>query len=204
MPHIHCYLDRPSIVWSMVVTDTLIGLLYMVISVTLYFLVRRVKLPFHSMFLAFGLFILACGATHFMEVYNLWVPNYWLSVFVKAITAGASVTTAIYLLKQYPQIVDLVEAAKSLAETKTNVEQFFKERTSTPPEIKSLLSRMLFLPLSLAGVIAIAAVFQVVYLRNIQGWLDHSTRVIILGNIMLHDMQCKQAIELTAIKQMPF
>jgi len=93
LPHIHCYLDRPDLVWTMVVTDSIIGISYLVISLTLYILVRRIKLPFHSIFLAFGTFILACGATHFLEVYNLWVPNYWFTAAVKAVTAVASAVT---------------------------------------------------------------------------------------------------------------
>jgi hypothetical protein len=32
MPHIHCYLDRPSLVWTMAVTELLIGLAYVAIS----------------------------------------------------------------------------------------------------------------------------------------------------------------------------
>jgi hypothetical protein len=81
MPHIHCYLGKPSLVWTMVVTDSLIGISYVVISATLYALVRKIKLPFQLVFVAFGAFILACGMTHFMEIYNLWVADYWLSAF---------------------------------------------------------------------------------------------------------------------------
>jgi len=35
------------------------------------------------MFLAFGLFILACGGTHFMEAVTIWIPVYILSGAVK-------------------------------------------------------------------------------------------------------------------------
>jgi PAS domain S-box-containing protein len=98
MPHIHCYLDHPPLVWTMVVTDALIGVSYLVISFTLISLLRTIKLPFKAIFLAFGLFILACGGTHFMEIYNLWVPNYWTSALVKSITAVASVITAVALI----------------------------------------------------------------------------------------------------------
>src|SRR5690349_12019047 len=73
LPHAVCYLwDR----WLLVVhalSDTLIGLAYLAISLSLvYFVRRRRDVPFPSMFLAFGTFIVACGATHFMEVWTLW------------------------------------------------------------------------------------------------------------------------------------
>jgi hypothetical protein len=95
-----------------VVTDSIIGLAYVSISLTLYSLVRKIKLPFTGMFLAFGLFIFACGATHFMEVWTTWTPDYWSSALVKLITAGASIATAIYLVPIAPQVVRVAEEAK--------------------------------------------------------------------------------------------
>lgn len=112
MPHIHCYLGRPGIVWTMVSTDTVIGLSYVLIASSLYALVRKIQLPFSPMFLAFGLFIFACGMTHFMEVYTLWVPAYWATAVVKFITAIASISTAIYLLKISPDIYTYAEDIK--------------------------------------------------------------------------------------------
>ena len=47
------------------------------------------------MFLAFGAFIIACGGTHFVEIFTLWVPAFWFAGNVKLITAlegGALVT----------------------------------------------------------------------------------------------------------------
>jgi signal transduction histidine kinase len=182
MPHIHCYLDRTNLVWTMVLTDSLIGIAYVVISVTLYALVRKTKLPFHSVFLAFGIFILACGTTHFMEVYNLWVPNYWLSAGIKLVTATASVVTAIYLLNLFPRIVELTETAKELAQTKSKLEEFFLKKLSTPPEVKRLLARAVILPLTLAGGLIVISVIQVRYLRSVQYGVDHSDEVIRQGH----------------------
>src|SRR6185503_18467904 len=98
MPHGHCYLWKPSLVRLHVTSDAVIGVSYVAISVTLAYVVRKRKdLPFNWMFLAFGLFIIACGATHFMEIWTLWTPVYWLSGTVKLITAVASITTALLL-----------------------------------------------------------------------------------------------------------
>ena len=64
MPHVHCYLQEPGLTWTHVISDALIGLAYVAISLTLVGLVRRGRadIPFHSMFLAFGLFIIAMSA----------------------------------------------------------------------------------------------------------------------------------------------
>lgn len=58
------------------VADTLIGIAYLAISVTLGYLVHKAchGIPFPWMLLAFGLIIVACGGTHFMEVVTIWIP----------------------------------------------------------------------------------------------------------------------------------
>lgn len=89
MPHGMCYLWKPEIIWLHVISDSLIALAYVLIPITLvYFVRRRRDLPFHWMFLMFGLFILGCGATHVMEVWTLWHATYRLSGVIKLITAG--------------------------------------------------------------------------------------------------------------------
>jgi len=182
LPHIHCYLDRPDLVWTMVVTDSIIGISYLVISLTLYILVRRIKLPFHSIFLAFGTFILACGATHFLEVYNLWVPNYWFTAAVKAVTAVASAVTALYLLRLFPNFLELAEAVKEVANAKSSLEEFFYQRLTTPPELKKLLRKAVYLPLALSVALSIVSFYEADYLRSTQFLVEHSTDVIVRAN----------------------
>jgi len=79
MPHGYCYRWVPGLVWLHVISDSLIFLSYMTIPITLAHIVRRRKdLPFNWMFVCFGIFIVACGLTHAMEVWNLWHAMYWL------------------------------------------------------------------------------------------------------------------------------
>jgi PAS domain S-box-containing protein len=115
LPHFYCYLGKPALVWTHVIADSLIGLAYVAISGTLAFLVYRARrdIPFHGMFLAFGLFIVACGSTHFMEVVTIWIPVYVLSAAVKVFTAIVSVATAVILPFTVPHILDLIQRAKS-------------------------------------------------------------------------------------------
>ena len=104
MPHGYCYLWAPGLVWLHVISDSLIFLAYMAIPCTLLHIVRRRKdLPFNWMFVCFGVFIVACGLTHAMEVWNIWHAMYWLAGLVKAVTAAASVLTAILLVQLVPQ-----------------------------------------------------------------------------------------------------
>jgi signal transduction histidine kinase len=112
MPHIHCYLGKPALVWTMFVTDLLIGIAYVGISMTLWGLIRKIKIPFSLVVLCFGVFIGACGATHFMEVYTLWNPDYWFAAWLKILTAIASVGTGIYLYRLRGPLIQVAEAAK--------------------------------------------------------------------------------------------
>lgn len=112
MPHGHCYLWKPLLVWMHVISDLLIGVAYVSISVILYQLIRRINLPFNRVVLCFGVFIGACGMTHFMEIWNLWHADYWWSAWVKVLTAVASVGTGVYLFRLRHDIVALAESAK--------------------------------------------------------------------------------------------
>src|SRR2546430_2182913 len=73
---------------------------YYSIPITLVYFVRKRKdLEFDWMFVCFAIFIVACGTTHIMEIWNIWHPTYWLSGGVKAVTALASVPTPEGLIK---------------------------------------------------------------------------------------------------------
>ncbi|MFT5591635.1 MAG: hypothetical protein ACI9ZF_003839, partial [Bradyrhizobium sp.] len=55
MPHGHCYLWEPALLWLHVLSDSLIALAYFSIPVTLLFFVRKRRdLQFHWMFICFA------------------------------------------------------------------------------------------------------------------------------------------------------
>lgn len=113
IPHGHCYLWKPGLVWLHLVSDVLTGFAYYSIPVMLvYFVRKRRDVPFDWMFLMFGAFIVACGTTHLMDVWTLWYPTYWLSGLLKAITAFVSMLTAIELVPLIPQALALPSPAQ--------------------------------------------------------------------------------------------
>jgi signal transduction histidine kinase len=122
LPHGVCYAWQPGLIRLHLISDVLIGIAYLAIPVALvHFIRKRTDIPFNWMFLLFGLFIVACGATHWMEVFTLWNPAYWVAGAVKAITAAASVPTAILLFMLIPKALALpsiaqLEAAKAALE----------------------------------------------------------------------------------------
>jgi PAS domain S-box-containing protein len=108
MPHGYCYLWNAGLIWLHVLSDAIIFLAYMTIPVTLLYLARHRKdLPFNWMFACFGVFIVACGLTHAMEIWNLWHAAYWLAGAIKAVTAVASIGTAALLIRLAPLAIAL-------------------------------------------------------------------------------------------------
>ena len=114
LPHSTCYLQNPRMIALHVISDSFIGLAYVSISCTLAFLVFKATrdIPFHWMFLAFGIFIISCGFTHFMEIWTVWQSVYWLAGYVKVVTAVASVITAIALFPLVPKVFRLINSVK--------------------------------------------------------------------------------------------
>lgn len=140
IPHGHCYLWKPGLVWLHAASDSLIAVAYVAISACLAYLVHRTRqdIPFHWMFLAFGSFIVACGSTHFMDVWTLWRPTYWLSGWLKLITAVASVTTAIALPPLVPKALALVQEAKLSEERRLHLETANQELKTLYGKLKEL------------------------------------------------------------------
>src|SRR4051812_23241636 len=113
MPHGHCYLWSPGMVWTQVSANVLIGVAYAAIASTLAVLVRRIKnIPFAWVYLAFGTFILSCGLTHFFDIVTVWHPIYWADAGVRVVTATASVATAVLILPLVPRAAAFAEDAR--------------------------------------------------------------------------------------------
>jgi signal transduction histidine kinase len=162
IPHGHCYLWMPELVWLHILADSLIALSYYSIPLTLmYFVCKREDVPFKSVFLLFGAFIVSCGTTHIMEVWTLWHPDYWLSGTIKAITAIVSFYTALTLIPLVPQALALpspaqLEAANNalqieiierkrveqeLRQYKENLEELVEQRTVELAKTNELLQQ---------------------------------------------------------------
>ncbi|MEO1134157.1 MAG: ATP-binding protein, partial [Cyanobacteria bacterium J06639_1] len=142
MPHGQCYLWQPSLVWTHVLSDTLIALSYYSIPLLLvYFIRQRKDIPFKRIFLLFSLFILTCGTTHVLDVWTLWVPAYWVSGAVKAVTAIVSLYTAFALVPVLPQALAL-PSPTVLAQINEQLEVEIEERKQAEIVIQTLNSEL--------------------------------------------------------------
>jgi len=129
MPHGMCYLWNARLIYLHAISDSLIALSYFAIPVILLWFVRkRRSVPFGWMFGLFGVFIVACGSTHLMEVWNLWHADYWLAGALQAVTAAVSVATAILLVRVIPKAVDLPDGAQWIKANSALEEEVHKRR----------------------------------------------------------------------------
>ena len=132
-PHGICLLWRPELIWTNVTADAVIGVAYFSIPVVLaYFAYKRGDFGFGWVIWCFVAFILACGTTHFMSIWTLWVPDYGLEALVKVVTASFSVATAILLWALLPRVLQR-HASKCIA---GNIRALFKVYRAASEEMK--------------------------------------------------------------------
>ncbi|MCT7950367.1 ATP-binding protein [Ancylothrix sp. C2] len=106
IPHGHCYLWKPGLVGLHILSDSFISLAYFLIPMELIYIVKKRKdIPFDWIFFLFGSFIICCGITHLMEIWTLWHPDYWVSGFLKAVTAAVSLCTAAVVVHLIPKVL---------------------------------------------------------------------------------------------------
>jgi PAS domain S-box-containing protein len=135
-PHGFCYQWNAGVVWLNVLSDLMIGLAYFAIPVILlWFIRKRADLPFSWMFALFGVFIVACGTTHLMEVWNLWHAQYWLAGAIKAVTATASVITAGLLVRIMPSAVE-IPSARQWVQANAALEKEMQDRRDLEQELR--------------------------------------------------------------------
>ena len=109
MPHGHCYLWRPDILWTHVISDITIGVSYYLITIILGILLykRKESVPYKDIFALFMAFIFFCGTTHFVAIYVTWYPAYEYQGWIKALTVFTSILTAIVLPPILPDLIQL-------------------------------------------------------------------------------------------------
>jgi len=89
--------------WLYIISDLLIWAAYFAIPIIIIrFISRKKHAKFIRLYFLFAAFILACGATHFMDAVMFWYPAYRLSALLRLITAVVSWVTILNLLKVLP------------------------------------------------------------------------------------------------------
>ena len=155
MPRAICGVWTPGMIFLHNASDFLIWTAYIAIPLVLikFASVKRRELPFRRLFWLFGVFILACGTTHFMDIVMFYNPLYRLAGVIKLITAAASWGTVIALYHVTPlalrmrspeelerEIEQRKRAEQELQQAHDNLEARIQERTSELLRINSALN----------------------------------------------------------------
>lgn len=112
-PHGYCLLWQPWLIWLHAISDAIIAASYFSIPLALIAFVRKRRdIAFGGIFWLFALFILACGTTHILSIWNLWHGNYGAEALVKLITAATSLVTAVLLWPLLPKAIALPSPAR--------------------------------------------------------------------------------------------
>ena len=136
IPHGMCYLWKPGLVSLHLISNAVISLSYFSITVTLIYLVRqRSDIPFNGLFFLFVAFIVFCGSGHAFDIWTLWYPNYWLSGYMRFLTAVVSVSTVIALARQVPLIITIPSPGQ-IKTVNQNLQQEIKQRKKQEAQLK--------------------------------------------------------------------
>lgn len=104
MPHGHCLLWLPDLLFLHVMGDVLTVIAYSVIPMALIYLVKkRTDLAFNWIFIMFAAFIFLCGLSHFTSMINIWHGYYYIEGIAKFTTGIVSILTAIMIWRLMPK-----------------------------------------------------------------------------------------------------
>jgi signal transduction histidine kinase len=108
MPHAVCWRADQHLIWTMVISNGVTFLSYTTICITLLALARRTRViiarDWVYFLTGFALFIVACGATHLMEVVTTWSPAFWTDAWANILTAALSAYVALQLIRRLKTI----------------------------------------------------------------------------------------------------
>jgi len=142
VPRAFCMFEEPAVIHLHLVSDAVIALSYYSIPVALIYFVRRSReLTFSWIFVAFAIFILACGTTHVMGILALWFPFYRLDGLVKLFTALVSLGTAIILWPLIPRALAIPSPA-SLRRLNAELAQQVEVRRSAEESLRGMQGQL--------------------------------------------------------------
>ncbi len=134
MPHGHCFMWNPEILWLHVISDAIVAISYFSIPIALLVLYRRrADFRLSRVLTLFAAFIFLCGLTHVLGIWTMWDPIYRVEGVVKGATALVSVLTAGALWPMIPQILAIpnpgeIEAANRALRSEMEDRRLAEER----------------------------------------------------------------------------
>jgi PAS domain S-box-containing protein len=147
--------------WLYIISDLLIWSAYFTIPlVIIRYLSKKHGIRFVRLYFLFAAFILACGATHFLDAIAFWIPVYRLNALVLLITGALSWITVFYLVKLLPVAFSL----RSQSELEKEIEQRITAETQIRKQADQALRESEQLLMAIVDNSA-----AVIYVKDLQG-----------------------------------
>lgn len=128
-PRWHCGKWSEFHGWFYIISDLLIWSAYFTIPlVIIKYITRKSEAEFVKLYFLFAAFILACGATHFLDAVSFWFPLYRLNALVRFITGVISWVTVFYIIRYLPRAFSLPSQKK--------LEREIEERKKVEAELR--------------------------------------------------------------------
>src|SRR5882724_4689367 len=119
-PRWHCGKWTEFHGWLYIISDLLIWSAYFAIPVVIMkYLSKKHNPQFIKLYFLFAAFILACGATHFLDAVAFWLPLYRLNALVRLITGILSWATVFFIVRYLP----LAASLRTQNELESEIEQ---------------------------------------------------------------------------------
>jgi signal transduction histidine kinase len=124
MPHAVCWKQDPTLIWTMAISNAVTFLSYFTVFVLLFYLARKtrgaVARDWAFFLIGFGIFIVACGGTHLMEVITTWIPAFWIDAWINIVTAVFSAYVAIEFTRKASSLgFGINDYARRLSDTES-------------------------------------------------------------------------------------
>jgi PAS domain S-box-containing protein len=128
MPHLYCLRGEQGVLWLQVISDLLTVVSFVAIPIALIrLMLLRKDRSYRVVAGLFALFIGACGLTHLLDIWTLWVPMYRLQGLAKAILALLAVTTTLVLLRMLAYLSRVPSAAQLESDIRKRKEAMERE-----------------------------------------------------------------------------
>ncbi|BAZ30717.1 two-component sensor histidine kinase [Cylindrospermum sp. NIES-4074] len=114
---------------------------YLLPPVLVYALYKGRDVPFHWMFLVFGVLLSFCGTAYVIQTWQIWYPDSWISALLRIVTIVAGMAIAFMVLALLPVALALPSPAR-LEAAKLALENEICERQRAEQALSELASHL--------------------------------------------------------------
>ena len=137
-PRWHCGKWSDFHGWLYIISDLLIWSAYFTLPlVIIKYITRKKDAEFVKLYFLFAAFILACGATHFLDAVSFWIPLYRVNGLLRFVTGVISWVTVFYVIRYLP-VAFSMRSQKTLQDEIEQRKRIENELINSEEEVQAL------------------------------------------------------------------